>query len=68
MGRLVFYESKKLMGKRLIPAMLLFLFAFNGLILYQESGQRIDWSYPEKTWAGSMKTLQAVRPWRRRKG
>lgn len=48
MVRLIFYESKKLMGKRLIPALLLFLFAFNGLMLYRESGQRIDWSYTRK--------------------
>ncbi len=38
MGRLIFYESKKLMGKRLVPALLLFLFAFNGLMLCRESG------------------------------
>ncbi len=48
MGRLIYYESKKLLGKRLVPALLLFLFLFNGLMLYRESGQRIDWSYTRK--------------------
>ncbi|MCI8506562.1 MAG: hypothetical protein HFI67_10290 [Lachnospiraceae bacterium] len=48
MVRLVFYESKKLMGKRLIPALLLFLSAFNALMLYRESEQRIDWSYTRR--------------------
>ncbi len=48
MGRLVFYEWKKLFGKRLIPVLLLFLFLFNGLMLYRESGQRINWSYTRK--------------------
>ena len=48
MGRLIFYESKKLFGKRLVPALLLFLFVFNGLMLYRESGQRIDWRYTRR--------------------
>ena len=48
MGRLIIYESKKWMGKRLIPALLLFLFVFNGLMLYREAGQRTSWSYTRK--------------------
>ncbi len=48
MVRLIFYESKKLTGKRLVPALLLFLFAFNGLMLCRESGQKIDWSYTRR--------------------
>ena len=48
MGRLVFYEWKKLFGKRLVPVLLLFLFVFNGLMLYRESGQKMGWSYTRK--------------------
>lgn len=48
MGRLIFYEYKKLFGKRLVPALLLFLLLFNGLMVYRESGQSLNWYYTRK--------------------
>ncbi|MCI8466321.1 MAG: hypothetical protein HFI63_10815 [Lachnospiraceae bacterium] len=48
MGRLVFYEYKKLFGKRLVPVLILFLFIFNILMLYREAGVKIDWRYTRK--------------------
>ncbi len=48
MGKLFFYELKKLFSKKLIPALLLFLFCFNGLMVYRESGQNAEPYYTKK--------------------
>lgn len=45
MGKLFIYEGKKLFSRRLIPALILFLFLFNGLMVYRESRTRVGWYY-----------------------
>lgn len=45
MAKLLYFEMKKLFSGKLMASLLLFLFLFNGLMVYRESQTKINWSY-----------------------
>ena len=60
MGKLLLYELKKLFSRKLIPALLLFLFCFNALMVYRESTKKIEWSYTKKEIGAVYESLEGM--------
>lgn len=60
MGGLLKYEYKKIFSRKLVPALLLFLFLFNLLMVYRGSRETTSWFYDRKDLGKVYQSLEGM--------